>query len=76
MTVKELREVKAALKAEREAREKAEADYETVRDTLESMRHEHPRIEVRTEYVTITDESAESTGPKRQAKAVVLEGGH
>ncbi|MMZ68378.1 hypothetical protein D1872_310630 [compost metagenome] len=38
MTVRELREVKAALKAEREAREqaearahKAEADYETVR---------------------------------------------
>ncbi|EGG36564.1 DUF3102 domain-containing protein [Paenibacillus sp. HGF5] len=38
MTVRELREVKAALKAEREAREKAEADYEAVRDTLESMK--------------------------------------
>lgn len=45
MTVRELREVKAALKSEREAREeaerqriKAESDYETVRDTLESMR--------------------------------------
>lgn len=59
MTVRELREVKAALKAEREAREKAEADYETVRDTLESVRHEQPRIEVRTEYVTVPDESAE-----------------
>lgn len=40
MTVRELREVKAALKAEREAREKAEADYEAVRDTLEAIRDE------------------------------------
>ncbi|OMF73007.1 DUF3102 domain-containing protein [Paenibacillus glucanolyticus] len=59
MTVRELREVKAALKAEREAREKVQADYETVRDTLESMRDEPAKVEIRTEYVTVTDESAE-----------------
>lgn len=59
MTVRELREVKVALMAEREAREKAEADYETVRDTLESMRDEPAKVEIRTEYVTVTDESAE-----------------
>lgn len=45
MTVRELREVKAALKAEREAREEAESDYETVRDTLESMRDQPPEVE-------------------------------
>jgi hypothetical protein len=52
MTVRELREVKAALKAEREARaqaearaEKAEADYGTVLGTLESVRDEPHRIE-------------------------------
>ncbi|KLU55488.1 hypothetical protein EL84_25950 [Paenibacillus sp. VT-400] len=52
MTVRELREVKAALKAEREAREEAErqrskveSDYETVRDTLESMREQPPQVE-------------------------------
>lgn len=52
MTVRELREVKAALKAEREAREKAEAraqkaesDYETVRDTLESIGEQPTRVE-------------------------------
>lgn len=44
MTVRELREVKAALKAEREAREKAEAraqkaedDYDIIRDTLDAV---------------------------------------
>lgn len=37
MTVRELREVKAALKREREARDKAERDYETIRDTMKSM---------------------------------------
>lgn len=37
MTVRELREVKAELKRQRERAEKAEADYETVRDTLESI---------------------------------------
>lgn len=62
MTVRELREVKAALKTEKEARElaearaqKAESDYETVRDTLESVGAQPPRIE----YVEVTDESAE-----------------
>lgn len=44
MTVRELREVKAALKAEREAREQAEAraqkaenDYDVIRDTLDAV---------------------------------------
>ena len=44
MTVRELREVKAALKAEREAREEAEAraqkaedDYDVIRDTLDAV---------------------------------------
>lgn len=62
MTVRELREVKAALKEarerceqEREAREKAEADYATVRNTLESIQ---PRVEIRTEYVKVTDDTA------------------
>ncbi|AET61517.1 hypothetical protein HPL003_23995 [Paenibacillus terrae HPL-003] len=51
MTVRELREVKAALKAEREARElaedraeKAEDDYDVVCDTLEAVRAEPPRV--------------------------------
>ncbi|WP_244188485.1 DUF3102 domain-containing protein [Paenibacillus kribbensis] len=54
MTVRELREVKAALKAEREARElaearaeKAEDDYEAVRDTLESVTTKKPVIPLR-----------------------------
>ncbi|MFD2702771.1 DUF3102 domain-containing protein [Paenibacillus shunpengii] len=37
MTVRELREVKAALKAEREAREKAEEDYDLIRTTLDAV---------------------------------------
>ncbi|MEK5507612.1 DUF3102 domain-containing protein [Paenibacillus sp. FSL P4-0113] len=51
MTVRELREVKAALKAEREARElaearaeKAEDDYGIMCDTLEAVRAEPPRV--------------------------------
>ncbi|MFD1270632.1 DUF3102 domain-containing protein [Paenibacillus motobuensis] len=55
MTVRELREVKAALKAEREAREKAESDYELVRGTLNAMHEQPPQIE----YVEIPDRSAE-----------------
>jgi chromosome segregation ATPase len=37
MTVRELREVKRQLAEERQRADKAEADYETVRDTLESI---------------------------------------
>ncbi|EHS56867.1 DUF3102 domain-containing protein [Paenibacillus kribbensis] len=51
MTVRELREVKAALKAEREARElaearaeKAEDDYGLMCDTLEAVRAQPPRV--------------------------------
>ncbi|WP_262384876.1 hypothetical protein [Paenibacillus terrae] len=51
MTVRELREVKAALKAEREAREQAEAraekaegDYDLMCDTLEAVRAQPPRV--------------------------------
>lgn len=55
MTVRELREVKAALKAEKEARSKAETDYELVRDTLSAMRDQAPQIE----YVDVPDRSAE-----------------
>ncbi len=51
MTVRELREVKAALKTEREAREQAEAraekagdDYGVICDTLEAVRAEPPRV--------------------------------
>ncbi|WP_256332349.1 DUF3102 domain-containing protein [Paenibacillus sp. CF095] len=73
MTVRELREVKAALKAEREAREeaerqrsKAESDYETVRDTLESMRDQPPQVE----YVYV--ENAESDPYFRRAAQHVI----
>lgn len=51
MTVRELREVKAALKKEREAREEAEAraekaedDYGLMCDTLEAVRAQPPRV--------------------------------
>ncbi|MDQ0492267.1 DUF3102 domain-containing protein [Paenibacillus brasilensis] len=51
MTVRELREVKAALKVEREAREEAEAraekaegDYDLMCDTLEAVRAQPPRV--------------------------------
>lgn len=66
MTVRELREVKAALKAEREARAKAESDYETVRDTLEAVREQPPIIEKQTEY--IRDTSAEDRLARYTAK--------
>lgn len=56
MTVRELREVKAALKkaqesaaSERKAREEAEATRDSLRDTIESIREQPPRVEV--EYV-------------------------
>ncbi|MCG7407745.1 DUF3102 domain-containing protein [Paenibacillus sp. ACRRX] len=51
MTVRELREVKKALREAEARAEKAEQDYEVVRETLESIEEQPPRIEVRTEYV-------------------------
>jgi hypothetical protein len=62
MTVRELREVKKALRekdvALKEAQErasKAESDYEMMRDTIESIREQEPRVE----YVHVNDEIAE-----------------
>ena len=63
MTVRELREVKKALKAEQEARklaeqkqELAESEAATLRDTLESMEATKTKPEVVTEYVYIEKE--------------------
>lgn len=47
MTVRELREVKAALKAEEKARKEADERTEAIRDTLEAIRQQPPK----TEYV-------------------------
>ncbi|WP_010494973.1 DUF3102 domain-containing protein [Paenibacillus elgii] len=62
MTVRELREVKAALKAERERADRAEAavteaEDETalLRETLESIREQPPRIEYQTQTVHVPD---------------------
>lgn len=44
MTVRELREVKKALKEAEARAEKAEHDYEVVRDTLESLEADPPKI--------------------------------
>jgi len=57
MTVRELREVKKALKEAERQRELAEKDAQTLRDTLDSIEEKEP--EIRTEYVEVTDESAE-----------------
>ncbi|KYC67225.1 DUF3102 domain-containing protein [Heyndrickxia coagulans] len=58
MTVRELREVKKALKEEETARKlaeqqraTAERDAQILRDTLESIEEKPPEVEVRTEYV-------------------------
>lgn len=75
MTVRELREVKAALKAEREAREqaearaqKAESDYETVRDTLESIGEQQaPRVE----YVYVDNTASD---PMKVTSDVLING--
>lgn len=74
MTVRELREVKAALKAEREAREQAEAraqkaedDYETVRDTLESISEQPPRVE----YVYVDNTASD---PMKVTSDVLING--
>lgn len=53
MTVRELREVKAALKEAEERARKAEADYELVRGTLNAMHESPPEIE----YVIRPDEA-------------------
>lgn len=45
MTVRELREVKAALKAAEQRADKAEAGYELIRDTLESVTEKPPQVE-------------------------------
>ncbi|WP_237089725.1 DUF3102 domain-containing protein [Paenibacillus larvae] len=47
MTIRELREVKAALKAEEKARKEAEERTEAIRDTLEAIRQQPPK----TQYV-------------------------
>ncbi|QHZ49913.1 DUF3102 domain-containing protein [Paenibacillus larvae] len=47
MTVRELREVKAALKAEEKARKEADERTEAIRDTLEAIRQQPPK----TQYV-------------------------
>jgi hypothetical protein len=57
MTVRELREVKKALKEAEAQRELALKDAQILRDTLESIEDKEP--EIRTEYVEVKDESAE-----------------
>jgi hypothetical protein len=59
MTRKELREVKKALKEAEAQRELALRDAQILRDTLESIEDKEPEVEIRTEYVEVTDESAE-----------------
>jgi hypothetical protein len=59
MTRRELREVKKALKESEKHRELAERDAQILRDTLESIEYKAPEIEIRTEYVEVTDESSE-----------------
>lgn len=66
MTVRELREVKKALKAAEEARklaerqrEMAERDAQVLRDTLESIEDRPPEVKYQTEYVEVKDEQAE-----------------
>ncbi|WP_260871465.1 DUF3102 domain-containing protein [Paenibacillus sp. Y412MC10] len=53
MTVRELREVKAALKAEREAREKVETDYETVRGTPQRKDADQRNLDPRSSAIEI-----------------------
>jgi hypothetical protein len=59
MTVRELREVKKALKEAERQRELAEKDAEILRHTLESIEDQPSKVEVRTEYVEVKDEAAE-----------------
>jgi hypothetical protein len=59
MTRKELREVKKALKEAEAQRELALSDAQILRDTLESIENKEPEVEIRTEYVEVTDESSE-----------------
>jgi hypothetical protein len=59
MTVRELREVKKALKEAEKQRELAERDAKILRDTLESIEDKEAEVEIRTEYVEVIDESSE-----------------
>lgn len=59
MTVRELREVKKALKEAEAHREIALRDAQILRDTLESIEDKEPEVEIRTEYVEVKDESSE-----------------
>lgn len=59
MNVRELREVKKALKEAERQRELAEKDAQILRDTLESIEDREPELQIRTEYVEVKDETAE-----------------
>lgn len=59
MTVRELREVKKALKEAERQRELAEKDAQILRDTIESIEDKEPEVQVRTEYVEVKDQTAE-----------------
>jgi hypothetical protein len=59
MTLKELREVKKALKEAEKQRELAVRDAQILRDTLESIEDKEPEVEIRTEYVEVIDETSE-----------------
>jgi hypothetical protein len=59
MTVRELQEVKKALKEAEKQRELAIRDAQILRDTLESIEDKEPEVEIRTEYVEVRDDSAE-----------------
>jgi hypothetical protein len=59
MTTRELRRVKKALKEAEKQRELAERDAQILRDTLESIEDKEPEVEIRTEYVKVTDEVTE-----------------
>nr|WP_259544457.1 DUF3102 domain-containing protein [Heyndrickxia oleronia] len=56
MTVRELREVKKALKTAVQQRDTAIRDAEILRDTLESIEDIEPAVEVQTKYIEVTDE--------------------
>jgi hypothetical protein len=55
MTLKELREVKKALKEAEKQRELAERDAQILRDTLESIEDKEPEVE----YIKVNDEATE-----------------
>jgi len=59
MTTLELRAVKKALREAEAQRELALRDAQILRDTLESIEDKEPEVEIRTEYVEVSDESSE-----------------